>query len=103
MLPQVEDNVWDFYLSMKNIAHTRSTLVGILYFYFSRVPSVSYERHFIVLGIPGRASKFFMIGFYLLPATNLWAFSPFFPRNEVHSLLGSVHPKIPKDKETNKG
>jgi hypothetical protein len=43
-----------------------------------------------------------MIGFYLFPATNLWAFNPFFP-NEVQSLLGSIHPKIPKDKETNKG
>ena len=31
MLPQVEDNVWGFYLSMENIAHTCSTLVGILY------------------------------------------------------------------------
>jgi hypothetical protein len=29
VLPQVEDDVWDFYLSMKNIAHTCSTLVGM--------------------------------------------------------------------------
>jgi hypothetical protein len=78
MLPQVEDNVWDFYLSMKNIVHT-STLVGIFILLFFWVPSVSYERHFIVLKIPGRASRRFMIGFYLFPATNLWAFNPFFP------------------------
>ena len=34
MVPEVEDNVWDFYLSMKNIAHTRSTLVGIFILLF---------------------------------------------------------------------
>jgi hypothetical protein len=80
MLPQVEDDVWDFYLSMKNIAHTCSTLVGIFAFIiFLWVPSVSYERHFIVLKIPRRASRRFMIEFYLLSATRLWAFNPFFP------------------------
>jgi hypothetical protein len=29
LLPQVEDDMWDFYLSMKNIAHTCSTLDGM--------------------------------------------------------------------------
>jgi hypothetical protein len=29
MVPQVEDDMWDFYLSMKNIAYTRSNLVDM--------------------------------------------------------------------------
>jgi hypothetical protein len=38
-----------------------------------------------------------MIRLYLFPATfTLWAFIPFFPRGKVQSLLGSIHPKIPK-------
>jgi hypothetical protein len=40
-----------------------------------------------------------MVLFYLFPATSLRVFNPFFPSNEVQSLLGSVHPKIPKDRE----
>jgi hypothetical protein len=47
----------------------------------------------------GWASGRLIIWFYLFPATFPWAFSPFFPWNEGQSLLGSVHPKIPKDKE----
>jgi hypothetical protein len=30
---------------------------------------------------------------------HLWAFSPFFPWNEVQALLGVNEPKIPKDEE----
>jgi hypothetical protein len=30
---------------------------------------------------------------------SLWAFCPFFPWNERQPLLGSIHPKIPRDKE----
>jgi hypothetical protein len=100
MLPQVEDNLWDFYLSMKNIAHTCSTLVGIFILLFLRVPSVSYERHFIFLEIPRQAFRRFMIGFYLFLATNLWDFIPFSHEMRYNPFLSqdSVHPKIPKDK-----
>jgi hypothetical protein len=59
-----------------------------------------FEKYFIVLGIPGQASGRFMIGFYLLPATSLWAFNPFFPLNEVQALIGSLLLENPKDEET---
>jgi len=52
-----------------------------------RVPLVSYERHFNVLGILGWASRRFMIDFYLFPAASLLAFSPFFPLNGYNPLL----------------
>ena len=38
MLPRDEDKVWDFYLSMKNISHTCSTLLAFLYCYFFTSP-----------------------------------------------------------------
>jgi hypothetical protein len=100
MLPQVEENVWDFYLSIKNIAHTHSTFVGIFsLLIFLQVPLVSYERHFIVLGIPRRAYTRFIIGCYLFTSTNLWASIHFFRLNKGQSPLGSIHLKIPKYEE----
>jgi hypothetical protein len=30
---------------------------------------------------------------------SFWAFNPFFPYNEGQPLLGSIHPKILRDKE----
>jgi hypothetical protein len=91
--------VWGFYLSMKNSAHACFTLVGIFISYFLWVPSVSYERHLIFLGIPGRSSKRFKIGFYPFLAISIWAFTPSSHENEGQPLLGSIHPKIQKGKE----
>jgi hypothetical protein len=51
------------------------------------------EKHFVVLMIPGRVSRRFMIGFNHFPTTILLDFIPFFPSNEVQDRLGSIWPE----------
>jgi hypothetical protein len=51
-------------IKKKCMAHKRSTLVGMnisLHLLILRVPYFSYEKHFIALGIPRRASRRFII------------------------------------------
>jgi hypothetical protein len=70
------------------------------------VPSFLIEKHFISFLRNPWANHLegLYIGFYLFSQQqSLWAFNPFFPWNEGEPLLGSIHPKIPRDKEMGEG
>jgi hypothetical protein len=58
------------------------------------------EKRFIVPRTLGRASRRIILDFIFFQLQHLWAFSPFFPWNEVQSLLGVNEPENPKDEET---
>jgi len=79
--------------------HPSTNLLSILYYIVGPLYS-KISVSLLSWVIPGRSIC--TVYTRLLSLTQhqpLWAFIPFFSLNEGQPLLGSIHPKIPRDKE----